>query len=300
MRRLSGFLASALIFLVHYAALSQTGPVSLDRFDLKQRLYLLDEGGRILVSDNRQPDKPAKTLVTVPSNLKALDILTTKLWGDRELLFVTAYGLTSGDSRPRLMQYSGAGERQCEWILPEISAGLDVDTGRHVVYLAGNMTGTVYSLALLKDTCYGPRQLNPVLKIAGGGRLGPLVVDSRRRLAFVGDGLRGSIYRIILDRGEHAEIAGSLGQPVALLFDDSTGHLYAADSTGRRIWLIDVNRATIPTPTPRVLSRDPAFQEPACLTFASNGGLVVGDRRAKRIFLMDLAGHITQQVAMPE
>ena len=275
----------------------QAGPLALDRFSTKQPLYLLDESGRIFVSDAKQLDRPARNWATVPSVLKAVDLLATRLWGDREQVFVTAYGLIQADPRPRVIQYSRNGERQCEWLLPEISAGLDVDTERHALYLSGSATGTVYRLNLLRDNCYGPKQLNPVLKIDGVGRLGPLAVDSKRRYAFVADSLKGSIYQIGLEQGDYKQVARSLGQPVALLYDDILGRLYAVDSAGRRVWLIDVNR--YPAPSPVVVSRDLAFQDPSSITAASNGGLLVGDRTAKVVFLVDLGGRVATRFPMP-
>jgi hypothetical protein len=131
---------------------AQTGPLSLDRLSRQKPLYMLDESGRILVAERTQIDAPTRILVRMPSTIKGLDILATKLWDDdRELLFVTAYGLTEDDSRSRIIEYLAAGQeqegkKQCEWILPEISAGLDVDAKNRVVYLSGSSTGTVYKL----------------------------------------------------------------------------------------------------------------------------------------------------------
>jgi hypothetical protein len=276
---------------------AQTGPISLDRSSQKQPLYVLDEGGRILVADRHQVDAPTQLVMRVPSSLKAVDILSTKLWNDRESIFVTAYGLTRDDSRARVIQYSSAGELQCEWILPEVSAGLDVDPKNHVVYLSGSATGTVFGLKLLKDACYGSNQLNRVLQIKGAQRLGPIVVDPERQLAFVADVLKGSIYQLDLSRGGAVEIVHSLGQPVALLYNDPQNEMFLADAAGRRIWRINVNR--IPVPTPSLVSRDPALEEPSSLAFASDGRLLVGDRRVKVIFTLDNSGQVLSRFPMP-
>ena len=119
--------------VVQFCLLAQTGPVAVDRFSTTGRLYVLDESGRIIVSPEQR--RGSGVLARVPPALKALDILSTRLWEDREMLFVTAYGLTPEDSRSRIIQYSPAGQVQCEWILPEVSAGLDVNTNNQVIYL---------------------------------------------------------------------------------------------------------------------------------------------------------------------
>jgi hypothetical protein len=294
---------SVLVY-VFYAALlgsvcaaAQNGPLSLDRFGQHQKLYMLDESGKIVVSEQRQIDAPTRVLTRVPPNLKALDILSTKLWINQELVFVTAYGLTTEDSRPRLIQYSATGELQCEWILPEVSAGLDVDRDNHVVYLSGSSTGTIYGLKLLKDTCYGSQQLKPVTQIKAARRLGPIVIDPTRRLAFVADILKGAVFRLDLDRGGALEIVDSLGQPAALLYNDSQNLMYLADAAGRRIFRIDVDR--LPVPRPILISKDPALQEPSSLAFAADGKLLVGDRRAKVIFTLNLSGQIQSQFTTP-
>jgi hypothetical protein len=287
----------ALTLLVVFEAVAQTAPISLDRFSQRQRLYMLDESGRILVSDQAEIDVPIRVLARVPSTLKALDILSAKLWGDREMAFVTAYGLTVSDSRSRLIQYSAIGEQQCEWMLPEVSSGLDVDTDKHIIYLSGSVSGTVYRLRLIKDKCYESNQLNVVMQIKGARRLGPIVVDSEDQVAFVADVLNGSLYRLDLARQASVEFVRSLGQPVALLYDGHQVRIYSADSAGRRIWRIEV--AQFPAATPVVISRDPALQEPSSLAFSSGGQLLVGDRKAKAIFTIDWAGKVVNQHPIP-
>jgi DNA-binding beta-propeller fold protein YncE len=283
--------------LVSLCAAAQTGPLSLDRFSQRQRLYMLDESGRIVVSERPQIDAPKRVLTRVPSSLKALDILSTKLWEDREMVFVTAYGLTADDARSRLIQYSATGEQQCEWILPEVSAGLDVDPDKHIVYLSGSSTGTVYALKLLSNTCYGSNQLKPVIQVKEARRLGPVVVDQERQLAFVADVLKGSVYKLDLARGGSLEVVKSLGQPVALLYDNDENLMYVADAAGRRIWRVNVDR--FPGRPPVVFSRDPALQEPSSLAFASDGKLLIGDRRAKVIFALNRSGQVVSQFSVP-
>ena len=260
-------------------AVAPTAPISLDRLGLEHPAFLLDGGGRIVVAE-RDPDFPTRVLATVPAEFKGLDLLTAEAWGIRRL-FVSAYGLTSQDSRARLFQYSESGKRQCEWIVPDISAGIDIDINERAVYLAGASNGIVYRLRLGRDGCSDDKPA-AVFQIRQATRLGPLIVDSNARALYVAD-LRGALYRIDLRRGAVVEVAASLGQPVALAYDRKSALLYVADSAGRRIWRIDVKQANA---QPAVLSRDPAFQEPSSLTFASDGNLLIGDRRAAQIFVI--------------
>ena len=284
--------------LMAFNAVAQLGPISLDRYSGRQPLRVLDDSGRILVATGREPDNPSQLFVQVPPNYKALDIVTAKLWGNREMMFVTAYGLTAQDSRARIIQYSGKGDRECEWMLPEVSSGLDVDPQTHIVYLSGSSTNTVYTLRLLQDGCYGSRQLNPFYQIKEARRLGPIVIASERKLAFVADVLGGTIYRLDLARGGAIAIARSLGQPVALLLNDFQNETFVADSAGRRVWRINVN--TFPGPSPQVISRDPAFEEPYCLAFSGDHRLLVGDRRAKAIFTLNDSGKVASRFLLPE
>ncbi len=288
--RTKWFLIAPLV--LQFCLVAQTGPVAVDRFGTTGRLYVLDEGGRIIVSSEQRGG--SRVLARVPAALKALDILSTRLWEDREMLFVTAYGLTSEDSRSRIIQYSPAGQVQCEWILPEVSAGLDVNTNNHVIYLSGASTATLYSLQLLRDTCYGRGQLRPVLRVRNARRLGPLVVDSQRNLAFVADMLRGTIFRVDLFQRQSVEAVGLPGQPVALLYEGLQHRLYVADGAGRKIWRVNVS--AMPVPAPDVVSMDAAFQEPNSLTFAPDGKLLVGDLRAGRIFVVDWSGAVVGQI----
>jgi hypothetical protein len=284
-----------IVVLLQLPVDGQTGPISMDRFGEDRALYMLDESGRIFVSEASQINLPIRFLARVPSSLKALDILSAKIWVNRELIFVTAYGLME-DSRPRLIQYSVTGQQQCEWILPEISTGLDIDSDNHTIYLAGSISNTVYGLKLLKDTCYGTNQLKPVIQVKNARRLGPLVIDSKNHICFVADILKGSLYKLDLNHGGYIEIVRALGQPIALLYDGINSRVYAADAAGRRIWRIEVH--SLPT-IPDIISRDAILEEPSSLAFTQGGRILVGDRRAKSFFFLNDAGRVVSRVAVP-
>lgn len=272
----------------------QPVPIGMDRSESKQTLYVLDEDGIVWTYTKSQLDGASTVFVKVRPELKALNVRITKIW-DRETVFVTGYGITTSDPRPRILQYSSTGQKLCEWILPEISTGVDVDTEKRVVYLSGASTGTLYSLKLLSDTCYGPNQLNIAMIIKGASRLGPLVVDSARRVGFVSDVLRGSLYQFLIDHGYGKEVLQGLGQPVALAFSHLKEGVFVADSGGRRIWRVSLQSQI---PSKFLYFSDSVLDDPSSLVLSSDGRLIVGDRGTNSLLVVKFPGKLDGRVVV--
>jgi hypothetical protein len=205
-----------------------------------------------------------------------------------------------------ISRYSTDGALMKHWWLWHTCGGLDFDPQEHMLYVASTDTNEIYRLDVRKDG-----QLESIGELPIAGKLGPIVVDSDRKLVYASDIAEGKVYEYDVAKRFSRVIAANLGSPVALFFDAKTKLLYVADATAKRILALTINRSrqgrqsSILTSRPtkqstsnltvRVLLQSANLRSPSGVVPAGNGELVISDYGANRIFVVSSNGQVSFQ-----
>jgi hypothetical protein len=274
---------------------AQLGPIAMDRYGLQAPLYVLDSYGRIFVSSPSTGDQPTRLFLQLPQYLRGVDIVSTHIWSERESIYIASYPLSTVKTGAIFTEYSTEGEKRCEWYLPSISSGFDVDVRSHSIFASGSQDGMIYRIELPRSGCPSQNAVQAYMKLPTGKRLGAITIDQDQERLFVADLLDGSVYTIDIAKAAVLSQTHGFGQPTALLYGKAKA-LFVADIAGRTVWRLDssANGSTQPV----MFSHGEDFIEPTCLVFDSHGNLVVGDRALNVLFTVGSNGIILSKTPL--
>jgi len=249
-------------------------------------VVILDKSQRVVVVPPGPDLQHYQVLFTIDPAWEPLDISCSGL-DDAQRIFVTVAQGTFG----MLLEYSGSGKWLNSWPQSTILSGLAIDSQNQRVFIAGALTGNIYSYS------WNDRSPNPIktfTHIPDANTLGALAIDSRHPILYSSDVGSGSIVSIDLDSKTVHGVAERVGQPAALAVSSSSNRLYIADSAGRRIWAVSLDaksmKARLFSP-PSEFAKSP-FRQPSALAVDSHGVVWVGDPDAKAFFQLAASGNI--------
>jgi hypothetical protein len=261
-------------------------PISLDKINGGD-LFALDGAGAVLRLKVGQQGAVPGSSFKLPAFASPSDLVSAKLFG-QDVLLVTTNNQKSGF----LSQYSLEGALQNTWALHKLVVGVDVDYNSHIVYLAAYDTPEIYKITLQPGSSQTKQANSPpefVGSVLGAAHLGPLIVDLSRGCLYLGDLDAGQIFQFDLKTHNSRVIASNLSSPHALLLSADSTLLYIADSSRRRIYVLDLRR---PKAVPRIFSEAPQFRSPSGLAKLEGGQVVVADPQAGMIFILSPTGTV--------
>jgi hypothetical protein len=182
-------------------------------------------------------------------------------------------------------QYSPDGQIQHTWTFLFPMTGLDVDLTSNIVYFARGNAPQVYELNLQSPNA----KLVFAGEVAGAKHLGSLALDVSRKRLFLADDEGGGVFEFDLLSHKSHIVSSDFGCPQAIELSADAGSLYVADSSRKKIYLLDLKQ---PKPVQKVFATSPDFRTPAGLAFLDDGRLAVADEDAGAIFVFSKAGVI--------
>lgn len=263
-----------------------TRPISLDKINGGD-LFALDASGAVLrLKIGPQGATPVSSF-KLPVLASPTDLTSAQLFG-RNVLFVT----TNNQKAGILSQYTLEGTLQNRWLLRNLVVGVDVDPNSYVVYLAAYDAPEIYRVRLQRPSDQSKQaSLSPefVGSVLGALHLGPVIFDLSRGCLYVAELDAGQIYRFDLETSKSRVIASNLSTPRAFLLSADSNLLYIADSSRRRIYVLDLKRNKA---IPRIFSEATQFRSPCGLAKLEGGEVVVADEQASMIFVLSKTGSV--------
>jgi DNA-binding beta-propeller fold protein YncE len=243
-------------------------------------LYALNKVGSVIyIPGGADLDlRNASTLATFSASWQTVDI-TAVSSGSEERVYVLLAQETIG----MLMCYS-KGQFLNSWIAKTLLTGIAPDLKGQRLFLAGGLTNQIY---VFDWTSPGASPTKSFATVHGAQLLGALTFDSARHVLYAGDSRTGIIFAIDTESKSVTQITQIAGQPNALAFDSGQRTLYIADSVGRRVWALAVDK----TPAkPRVFSSSADFRQPSALAIDAHGAIWLGDPESQAIYQLSPTG----------
>jgi 6-phosphogluconolactonase (cycloisomerase 2 family) len=205
------------------AMAASNGPITLD-WNKGGHLYVLLKNGSVSVLD----EVTKRKLATIPSlfAMEPVEIYSARLKG-RDYVFVSGFSGRSG----AVYQYTADGKPYARFETPDQAASFDIDSARHLLYVASPVTNVVYAIGIDQKVASAKR----VAFIREAEAVGPLIFDEGRNRVLVGDSGRGVLYEVDVTTGSYQQIASDLGRPISLEIGAAFRTLYVADYKSGRI-----------------------------------------------------------------
>jgi DNA-binding beta-propeller fold protein YncE len=173
------------------------------------------------------------------------------------------------------------------WIAKTLLTGIASDPAGHRLFLSGGLKNEIYELDT-NDPGASPTKL--FVGVHDSQILGPLVFDAKGHTLYAGDQRTGTIFSIDVESKSVSKLVQIAGQPNALAFDSSRRALLIADSVGRKVWLVSVDKKNAKA---QIFSSSSEFRQPTAIAIDSSGGIWVGDQESKAIFRLSPSGATT-------
>ncbi len=289
MRRLIAWIPFLLASAFSLSAADSPSVIAIDGLSTGA-LVLLDESGTLFRLDPRSPSAALQKFAEVSSDMQVSD-LTVALSGREEMVYITAYR-AHGKAASFVQQYSAAGRQMKAWELPwewnGPFAGITANPTLQTIYVANSQRGEIYELRLTDKV----PQFRLMLRVRSATTIAALGIDVRGQRLFCADS-KGKVFSIDIASKSVTEIANSLGEPRALVFDAQNRKLYVADAARARVWLVRVDQRSS---RPAAFAADKKFREPSGLAMDARGMLWMGDPSAQAVFSLSLTGQVLRVI----
>jgi DNA-binding beta-propeller fold protein YncE len=239
-------------------------------------LYVLDKArGLTYIPGGAGLDlRNSSNFATFSASWQAVDMAAVRSGSDDRV-----YVLLAQETIGMLMCYSN---RQFErsWISKTLLTGIAPDPAGHRLFLSGGLTNEIFVFDL-NDPGASPTKV--FIGVSHGSQLlGPLALDSDQHVLYAGDERTGVIFAINTDSKSVSQLTQiAAGQPSALAFESVHRVLYVADSVGRKVWALGVDKNA---PKFRIFSRIPDFRQPSAIAVDANGTVWLGDEESQAIY----------------
>lgn len=162
------------------------------------------------------------------------------------------------------------------WKIRHIPTGIVFDPAGHQIYFA-----TFDSNELYKADIKGGEP-HVVCSVRGATQLGPLALDSDRKIAYSAD-KRGALFAVELDSKKVTQLKPSFALPSALLFDGRSRLLYVADHMQKKIYVVDPSAQKS-----RIIVESAQLTSPSGLASGPENNLVISDEKSGSILLAQI------------